>query len=842
MYKLEFGQSEKRTAYIYEVNDDGSFANQDSFSWTKLTGAVPAVTMLLDEEGGSDYFPGQITKQSVKLSLYRTNDNPSVMDDLILGEDNNWRIVIVSGDYYLERTSLGGVYYPQVSMWSFLNGSILFYGFLTNETYGEDYKANANINLTFHDRLGELKEVTFEPAQQYLTVTELLNQILDGLPLTKFLRIEFPYLINGSAANPKDVLLDVAKFYGKKRGDVLKAFLKDFGLNLYIDYGVANSSGSVSTPDRIQRCGVVTIRHWGKFQEVEHTYYRFEKQDGVYEYIEEEVIYSVPKFMPQDYKIVAYGSWDLVRRAKFLLAKSNYEIRSNVIYPPSLSLDTLTPVDRLRNYATFDSSKYDYYSTHWRCSGWIWSWLSNPELKGECAVGKVGDSQKLGLKLVDRFKNPGLASPEGRFIMSKPALVIKGDEKFSLMIEVFSVKQMDIRFALLAYSPTLNAYKQFRSTVFGWESFDEGSGNPTTWIAINDISTKKYVSNIFSEIPQPDFDEGDSYYISVYITYADDVGGQAGTFITECKLMLDTELALPPSLTIRTNISETRRSPIEEEFTFINLPLIGNDQSFYYNGMYYRDPSTGDISAPETIGYGGNEATLLVHQSELIGGQMTAERWAFKAKILEAIGESEEQLIIANWITALYVCETDSDENTGYQRRKAISVSVSAGGEQVSYNEYLVTDAIPETSFEAITDNQLAALSLNDYNDRLAAFRAYVSSVEGLNVASYETNLARVENTTACPIPPAEIYSLTLTIHPDSTGVAGVLTKDPDKPLYYKTELVTINAADNAPNGFFRHWEKFGSGGWEPYSLNATEAITVTTNMQFRAFYSDMAQ
>lgn len=658
MYKLEFGQREKRTAYIYEVNDDGSFANQDSFSWTKLTGAVPAVTMLLDEEGGSDYFPGQITKQSVKLSLYRTHDNPSVIDDLILGEDNNWRIVIVSGDYYLERTRLGGVYYPQVSGWSFLSGSILFYGFLTNETYGEDYKANANINLTFHDRLGELKEVTFEPAQQYLTITELLNQLLDGLPLTKFLRIEFPYSINGSTANPKDVLLDVAKFYGKKRGDVLKAFLKDFGLNLYIDYGVANSSGSVSTPDRIQRCGVVTIRHWGKFQEVEHTYYRFEKQDGVYEYIEEEVIYSVPKFMPQDYKIVAYGSWNLVRRAKFLLAKSNYESRNNVIYPPSLSLDTLTPVDRLTNYATFDSSKYDYFSTHWRCSGWIWSWLSNPELKGECAVGKVGDSQKLGLKLIDKEKNSPLAY---QFILSKPALVVKGTDKLNIVIEAYSRNSIDILVALIAYSPKLDTYKNFYDIGEPWRDYPVGGGTPFVGEIIKKITPNKYVTGEINGIPQPDFPDGDSYYLSLYVVVTGTTASGLTAFITDYKLLLDSELALPPSLSIRTNISETRRSPIEEEFTFINLPLIGNDQSFYYNGMYYRNPATGNISAPETIGYGSNEATLLVHQSELIGGQMTAERWAFKAKILDAkpMDETTTGLLSASW--GNYYCEIEQE-------------------------------------------------------------------------------------------------------------------------------------------------------------------------------------
>lgn len=762
MYKLEFGQIEKRTAYIYEVADDGSFANQDNINWATITGAVPAVPMQFDEEGGTDYFPGQIMKQAVKLTHYRTKDNPSVMDDLITGEDNKWRILILSGDAYLTRTfESDGVtsnkYWPTIL--NLTEGDVLYYGYLTNETYGEDYKPNASINLTFHDRLGELKEVIFEPSNKYLSITELLNQLLDGLPLSKYLRIEFPYTVDGSAANPKDVVLDVTNFYGKKRDEVLKAFLKDFGLNLYVDYGYTEEESlEPNISERMQRCGVVTIRHWGKFQETEHTYYRYEKQAGVFEYIENETLYSVPKFMPEDYKIVASGSWELVRRAKYLLAKSDYVLRNNAIQPYPLKQENLLAVDKDLNYSRFFASDYNYYTPDWATNPIISDWLKGVTTEAKTAVGNVGDSNKLGVKLVDRFTFFG--SPP--YIMSKPALMIKGDESFGLTIEAFSIKQMDVRYCLFAYNPETDDMRVWHkpTSVAAWFSYTQGD-SITPINLLNDITPNEYfsVTNDYN-IPQPGaYSLGDGYYISLYLTYDNWLPGAFGAWITDYKLPLLTSTALPPSLTIRTNIAETRRSPIEEEFKFINLPklgLLGNDQSFFLNGVYYRDPSTEAISAPETLGYDGNEATLLVHQSELIGGQMTADRWAFKAKIIEPKAGQSVELITATW--SGYVCETDSGDNTGYQRAVTLRVITIIDGEVDSDNSYSLLDPIPDTAFGAITSKALAALSTVDYDARMVALRAYVSEQEVVTaIAAYESNSARIQNETACPIPTTQI-------------------------------------------------------------------------------------
>lgn len=801
MYKLEFGQIEKRTAYIYEVADDGSFANQDNINWASLTGALPAVTMQFDEEGGTDYFPGQITKQAVKLTHYRTKENPSVMDDLITGEDNKWRMLILSGDAYLTRTfESDGVtsnkYWPTIL--NLTEGDVLFYGYLTNETYGEDYKPNASINLTFHDRLGELKEVVFEPANKYLSITELLNQLLDGLPLSKYLRIEFPYTVDGSAANPKDVVLDVTNFYGKKRNEVLKAFLKDFGLNLYVDYGYTEEESlEPNISERMQRCGVVTIRHWGKFQETEHTYYRYEKQAGVYEYIENETIYSVPKFMPEDYKIVVSGSWELVRRAKYLLAKSDYVLRNNAIQPYPLKQENLLAVDKDLNYPSFFASDYNYYTPDWATNPIISDWLKGVTTEGKTAVGNVGDSNKLGVKLVDRFNSSTL------FIMSKPALMIKGDESFGLTIEAFSIKQMDVRYCLFAYNPETDDMRIWHkpASVAAWFSYTQGD-SITPINLLNDITPNEYfsVTNDYN-IPQPGaYSLGDGYCISLYLTYDNWLPGAFGAWITDYKLPLLTSTALPPSLTIRTNIAETRRSPIEEEFDFINLPklgLLGNDQSFFFNGVYYRDPSTDAVSAPETLGYDGNEATLLVHQSELIGGQMTADRWAFKAKIIEPKAGQSVELITATW--SGYVCETDSGDNTGYQRAATLRVITIIDGEVDSDNSYSLLDAIPDTAFGAITSNALAALSTVDYDARMLAFRAYVSEQDAVTaIGSYETNSPRGINETACPIPTQINISLTFEMTPGGTNhrITGDCVMERTLPLTDVTEVIDSDTSD----------------------------------------------
>lgn len=95
--------------------------------------------------------------------------------------------------------------------------------------------------------------------------------------------------------------------------------------------------------------------------------------------------------------------------------------------------------------------------------------------------------------------------------------------------------------------------------------------------------------------------------------------------------------------------------------------------------------------------------------------------------------------------------------NTGIQRSLTLIVTKKIAG--------VVQPAYPLTyqgrnafnyggnSYAAITASQLADLTDEYYNARLAAFKLYVQQIEsGLNVDVVQTNLPYAESLTECPI------------------------------------------------------------------------------------------
>lgn len=96
---------------------------------------------------------------------------------------------------------------------------------------------------------------------------------------------------------------------------------------------------------------------------------------------------------------------------------------------------------------------------------------------------------------------------------------------------------------------------------------------------------------------------------------------------------------------------------------------------------------------------------------------------------------------------------------TGKQRSLTLQLTKTIGGQ--------IQDGYPKTYqgrnmflwgenyYESITANEMALLSLDDFNARLADFKSYVESLEvGLDVDSnlIAGNEAYKTNTTTCPI------------------------------------------------------------------------------------------
>nr|DAY40937.1 MAG TPA: hypothetical protein [Caudoviricetes sp.] len=91
-----------------------------------------------------------------------------------------------------------------------------------------------------------------------------------------------------------------------------------------------------------------------------------------------------------------------------------------------------------------------------------------------------------------------------------------------------------------------------------------------------------------------------------------------------------------------------------------------------------------------------------------------------------------------------------SSTNTGMQRAVELSVEKTIGGEMVSGYPHLyrITDSFSDKL--AVSEEELASMPISEYKKRLAAFKAYVESVEiGLTV---NTSSAYTENLTSCPI------------------------------------------------------------------------------------------
>jgi len=95
--------------------------------------------------------------------------------------------------------------------------------------------------------------------------------------------------------------------------------------------------------------------------------------------------------------------------------------------------------------------------------------------------------------------------------------------------------------------------------------------------------------------------------------------------------------------------------------------------------------------------------------------------------------------------------------NTGYQRATLLTIIVVRGSAVISTNDFHLGENFTYngTAYPALTDAEIALMSLTDYNARATAYAAYVqqnyqSQYPGLTVSSSGT---RVYNTTACPLP-----------------------------------------------------------------------------------------
>ena len=115
-----------------------------------------------------------------------------------------------------------------------------------------------------------------------------------------------------------------------------------------------------------------------------------------------------------------------------------------------------------------------------------------------------------------------------------------------------------------------------------------------------------------------------------------------------------------------------------------------------------------------------------------------------------------------------------------YERATRLTVTRIEGGQVVDTVVYNILDAIPDTEFESISSLVFRQMSVNQWFARLSAFRAYVSTQEGVsNIAAFETNLFRRENSLCgpqAPDPPDPENNYTIQVQVDWMGDGGSLS------------------------------------------------------------------
>lgn len=857
MYRLIFGTEKKYTLYIfrlvtgstvsgkvYNIFLDKYLGFQNKPKFIDITGDSAAVHLRFDEEKADNYYPSSIVKTSLELGLIRTNE--SHYSDIIEGNDNEWWAVVTEKETFMDsrKVPFNEEYYP-VFKNTTGDVSIAFKGKLTNETYSETYNHNSPISFIFHDRLGELNENKYVVNEPFIGLIDFLNEMLEGQPCEKRLHIEFPYDIQdeivagktySGLTSPNNIIIDVTRLHNKTKKDALLDVIKSFNLQLSNDY----SKAFLTDDDyyELEDCGIFRVRMIAYITDISHTYYTFIKTSGVYVKGANETLSTIPKHMPNNYKVInRSGRYGLIRKANYIDAINEYELRENLFYPHKFDEEFFIPYEGFPVSAPYNpNDRYKYsctFFTVFASLGIAYRLQEGTFLGYLASANAVGDSNKMGVLIRDDFESSIY------WVLSKRALMFKGNNDIKVEIEAISnATTRNVFYSLIAFFPRTRAMLAFGlDGTYDWHVYTDGIP-PQTPILQGGVAGQ-FEKNVYSRradtVPQPPFatiQNGEFYYLCLYLSTGNTQGNaDEFTYITDVKVSPLNTQGLPQSLRIRTNISDTMRSSISDTFKLHNQPLLGTELSYFNNGIYATGltPSIKDIIAPQRFFLDYRNATLLVHLSDIIGSQMVEDRWMFQADVKQ--GVDIEKLVISNWSD--YVCALVSSENTGIQRAIKLTVEKFISGVLSSSVVYSITSAFG--AYSAINNTQFAELSEIDYLARLDAFIIYVKAQAEEQLINVQNN-AYQENFKACPFL-SKAY--TIFLEASGSGMPGVLTQTPDSP-HRVGKVVSIEANDNPPNGYFVRWEILSGASYLFHTNNYAFSYTMTAaDVTFRAIFSD---
>jgi hypothetical protein len=857
MYRVEFGQYEKLTLYIFSVVDGvipdrylGFWNLPPVIQFVDVTGARVMARLRFDETKDNRYYPSEITKQSLEVELIRENEDDFY--DIIDGNDNEWYALVTEGDTHLAtKTKTIGV--GEFAGIPIVKGQkVRFLGRLNNEQYGETYNHNSPVKLVFHDRLGELDQTTFKSNDQLMSLPDILHDLLQPVLAKRHLHIEFPYDIDYTVGlggtiryknleNPDRWYLDISEHVNDKRLAVLEKILKDHDLTLHVDF----TQVKISENDYsfLEDIGAVRIEHIDQFTEGEREFFVYESDDDNYILDPtKEQISNPPILLRHEYLIInKSGRWRLVRRAKWIDSKALLATNT-LVFPEEISEDTVVPSSEL-SPSIYRAGFYPYYSLHHA------RFVGSSNILKEDSLNLVMNAGvfagQIGVVIRDNV-------PIDTYdIHTRRIPIVKGTDRIRAEFTMWANYNAIVRVGFLAWSPYTDEVFNFGThlspTERRWEPWSDLEPLVTTLLFLTGTFNEDGVTATRElSMPPPPFTDPEAtnsvYYIVPIMGTGNTRVNEDDKFLmlNDLKLQLLTEKGVPKSITLRTNISESRRSPIEETFTFSNLPRFKNDQSFYRNGIYAKgldlyindvlqSEKEDNVVAPRTVLYKQNNATMLVHNSEARGRQMLDDRWLFTARVKAFVDEGL-LLYFATWNHSIdFVCEIDEGENTGYKRALTLLVSKSLAGQSaVGY---------PKTYELTETEIEIAEMSTIDYIERTSALVAFASSIELQELNP--NNSPRVQNLTSCPLPaPAPTQFLTAAIQygglvADGSGLGGSfdfldssdVVKETSNIVLYSQDIYKVFIIQSGGN-------KFDFSDIEVYELGVQKTVVLEWRVQ----------
>jgi hypothetical protein len=661
MYRVEFGYgTDVKRLYIFKVeNNSGGFPNlldADNPAWVDVNGDASAVNIRYDLVKANGIFT-PIIKQSLELSFIRTNNTD--FNDIIEAEENTYMAVITKNSTLTWRASGDAELYISGE-----TPEILFKGLLTNATYGESYLPFPSVKFTFHDRLGELADVEYEPKTPQMRLTDILADLLKTNLCVYKLLFEFPYDIDlplwKDLDNPRNILLDVTAYYKKKKLDVLTDILETFGLQLFCDY--TPYKALFFTFPYLYSAGAIRIRQVEKFGEFTKTFHSYTIDLPNVEYdldVAAETLARSPRELGYDLEILnRSGAWNLVRRAKYIDGFNNFVFKENIFYPNDFNIDDFDyesnpPYDLTYRYWFLElSSSFNNFIAK------IKSIAANTTSDQHAYSTRVGLEKKLGVMVRDQ-RNHSLM-----YTITSPVLMIKGTNTINFSVEVWSNQATRNLYIGLAAVYGDDVYTYDEDTT-AWVLYE---GTAYRGLRVTGFDASVYHTAEFTGIVQPPAYVDDlDYQLLVFFSTGNtaETTNDAYTFVTDFKCYLSSDL--PPSkLKVRTAIATTLRKPIEFESKFYNLPNIYGNTALYASGILAKDldyyvggvldtEDVDQVIAPPTLEYEGNNGTMLVHLSDMIGSQHLYDRWEFNATVIKGVGVAR---YFAEWDNP--ICETET--------------------------------------------------------------------------------------------------------------------------------------------------------------------------------------